>query len=353
MKKQDQLRRIPNPLYNIRYGENDDFSPQSKVLVYAKDATGMQKIWSREDLRQLVFRMMLAFPDLEISQNYFCGNCLFEFRHKGKRMKIETEDLPACLGLHTSNLPGNPTDLDSWIDDLEEYLREAGKSAGGVWSISPRPEEDLKLKKRFDALCRDDEELTDKQVNDMLIGKPLYFPERESHEVGSYDDEEFVELVVYPDRDDIDRARFVADDLVDSLPEEAFMVFEKSAKKYLNEVPRLEQLFCTPLARDFRMDRLPEAACEKILRYLMKEDYRDDMSYSEFLRSDLAYIEDLAHLIWARHHNLIFCMYEPRVDSRWQVDLRKFDGLGNAEGINLQQTWDYFRLWEIQHVFGR
>ena len=352
MIKKDQIRFIPNSLYNIRYGNIDGHSTHARILVYAMDATGIQKIWCKEDLRELVFRMMLAFPDLEIAQNHFCNSYLFEFHYKGEQMKMEYEDLLACLGLHTNNLPSYPTELDSWIDDLEDYLREAGKSAGGGWSLSPRPKEDRRLKKRFDALCGDDEEFTDQQIHNMLIGKTLHLTEREEHHSEEYDDEEFQDLVVYPNFEDMERARFVADDLLDALPEEQFQVFQDAGKIHLNRAQIMRQLSGSRLAKDFRLNQIPDEKLDIILRHLMKEDYRTDMRYSKFMRSEYAYIEDLAHLVWARHHGLIFCMYEPRVDSRWKVDLRKYDGLGCGDGINLQQTWDYFNLGEIRNVFG-
>ena len=78
MIKKDQIRFIPNSLYNFRYGNIDGHSTHARVLVYAMDATGIQKIWCKEDVRELVFRMMLAFPDLEIAQNHFCNSYLFE-----------------------------------------------------------------------------------------------------------------------------------------------------------------------------------------------------------------------------------------------------------------------------------
>lgn len=349
MNKKHRIKIIPNPLYNFRYGETDTPSPQARVLVYAMDACGIEKIWSREDLRELVFRMMLAFPDLKIANNHFCNSCLFEFRHIGERIKLEAEDLLACLGLHTNNLPGEPMELYSWIDDLEGQLLETGKSAGGKWSLSPRPEEDRLLKKRFAALDRD-EEISDEQIHDILIGK-YQFPEPEEHASESYDDEEFEELVVYPDQDDIENARFVANDIVDALPEEAFRVFENAGRIHLNRAMQLEQLAVSPLAKDFRLIHVPDEALHKILSHLMGSDYNPDIRYRDLMQSEYAYIEDLAHLIWARYHNLIYCMHQPRVDSRWRVDLRKFDGLGTGNGVNLQQTWDYFRLSEIRNVF--
>jgi len=351
MKKKDQIRLIPNPLYNIRYGEMDKPSAHARVLVYAMDATGIQKIWCKEDVRELVFRMMLAFPDLEIAQNHFCNSYLFEFQYKGKQMKMEYEDLLACLGLYTNTLPTDPTDVDSWIDDLEGQLLDAGKSAGGGWSLSPRPQEDRRLQKRFDALFEDDIEFSEQQIHDMLIGKPLHLPERGEHQDEEYDDDEFNELVVYPNSEDVERARFVAEDLVNSMPQEHFDMVKEAGKIHLHRVHTMLQLSKTKLAKDFRLNQIPDDRLDVILRHLMKEDYRTDMRYSEFMRSEYAYIEDLAHLIWAKHHGLIFCMYEPRVDSRWKVDLRKFDGLGCGDGINLQKTWDYFRLSEIKDVF--
>ena len=89
MENKREIRLIPNPLYNIRYGEMKGPSTHARVLVYAMDATGIQKIWSKEDVRELVFRMILGFPDLEIAQNHFCNSYLFEFHYNGEQMTME------------------------------------------------------------------------------------------------------------------------------------------------------------------------------------------------------------------------------------------------------------------------
>jgi hypothetical protein len=287
---------------------NDGGIPlQARALAWCMDISGMEALFTRADLQEMLIRVIAAVPELKAEENYFSHGCLFSFSWDGLPYRLYPEDITAFLGLHLWDLPLNNFDRDKWLNNLSANRFSA-------W-LSCHP-----------------------------FGPAL-------KPVNTGEDRED-ESDYTPGEKELDAAGRLVDFIMGRIPDEVFDRFESDNEIELKEIRLLVEKANSPLPIRFDWNALPEETQQAFTRHILKDDHREGISMEE-IRKDWSHVEDLAHLVWARNNGLIFHMDSLQIDPRWDVNIEKFDALGHDFGLDFPATWKAFRLDEVAHLIQR
>jgi len=74
--------RFPNPLYDELCPVKDEngITPQTRTLSFCMFTCGIQKLFNRHDLYELVFRLAVAHKHLNLLDSFFGDDYLFDFK---------------------------------------------------------------------------------------------------------------------------------------------------------------------------------------------------------------------------------------------------------------------------------
>ena len=104
----------------------------SRLNEILLDATGFNKIQSKEDLREFLFRLIIMYPEINFSKNLKTGGYLFVFNDmKEDEYKYTVVDL---LTLKNHDSFRNEINHELFISDIDSYrsVSNAAQMFGGV-----------------------------------------------------------------------------------------------------------------------------------------------------------------------------------------------------------------------------
>ena len=130
------------PLEYFRY--HNEPMPASWAMTWCMVSTGINRIFTKEDMREFLFRLPVALNSLGLVETWLIKDRLMNYRVKGKDYTLSLKDVIMHFGLEV---------IDSYNNMLarEEYLKNVG---GGIFTsmfaghladfsvIEPEPAED-------------------------------------------------------------------------------------------------------------------------------------------------------------------------------------------------------------------
>jgi hypothetical protein len=121
------IKLFSNPQYPQLYPQRDEhgIAPQTRALAFCMHVCGIQKLFDKEDFHLLVFRLAVAHRVLDMPDNFFGKDFLFDFQFDGMWYRLTTDDLTAHIGLHITPYPEAETPFDDWQKNIHPMWTNA------------------------------------------------------------------------------------------------------------------------------------------------------------------------------------------------------------------------------------
>ena len=297
----------PSGRRHFNISNENEMPLQARALAWCMNITGMEALFTREDLFEFLVRLFTAIPELRAEEHFIEGEYLFEFHWEGMPYRMYPEDLVACLGLHIWDLPDNNLSREKWLQNLPAYRKSA-------WISSSLFRQTL---------------------------NPVHSGEQAAYVSGPEVSAEAL------------RAKeSLANYLLACMDEEAFRSFERECGPELAALQEKVASVNRGLPASFDWEALAPDVKDAFMRHCMGEYYQETIPEEE--EEDWAFIQDLAHLVWGVNNGLVRDLNTLHIDPRWGLDISRYEDIGlEGPGINLQITWNAYSLDDVKYLIKR
>ena len=104
-----------------KYKENYSFrnrtglAPQTRAIAFCMDAAGIKKLATREDMHELIVRMVFLFKPMRIVETYLLKGYFFYFNLPGRKTFFIPEDLQKHIGMELIGPQTKQLTRNEWI----------------------------------------------------------------------------------------------------------------------------------------------------------------------------------------------------------------------------------------------
>lgn len=298
----------PSGRQHFNIHDENEIPLQARALAWCMDITGMEALFTKEDLFELLVRLFTSIPELRAEESFAENEYLFEFHWEGMPYRMYPEDITACLGLHIWDIPENNLSREKWLQNLPAFRKSAWFSSFFRQTLNPmQPKE-----------SREEEEYSAPNITlEDLIAKES--------------------LVNY---------------LLGGIGDDVFLRFEKECRNELTTLRQKISSINRGLPVRFDWDTLAPDVKEAFMRHCMGKYYQENIPEDEM--EDWAFIQDVAHLVWGVNNGLARDLNTLHIDPRWDLDIDRYEELGHdGPGINLLITWRAYELDDVKHLIKR
>ena len=309
------INLAPNNIFSSYYPEKDEegITPQTRAIFFCMIATGVERIFTHEECREFVFRLAVMFRQMDVIENFFRDDYLFDFHFGEKYYRITSDDLLAHMGLYTSDYPDQAIPHDEWFENIQRCWENA------VWlsvlggAINPLAHLVF-------------EEESEKHINVKMKS-----------------------LDVQPTQVDIDNAVILTENVMKEIPNKPFTDFFEKEKESFRKIEEYLAFAKSPLPFEYNWDAIPYENQQAILKHLVEEQfYFEGMTMEDAINEYAGWVPDLVYLTWIKANGFAGDLYCDELDPRVKIDPSKYEELGVEGGINLGVTYNSFDLYEIE-----
>lgn len=309
------INLAPNNIFPTFYPEKDQdgITPQTRALFFCMAATGVERIFTHDDCREFIFRLAFMFRQLEVIDNFFKDDYLFDFPSGETHYRITPDDLQAHMGLYTTEYPDQAMPREKWFENMQKCWENAIWLSILAGAINPLAHLVF-------------EEVTEKEVNVKMKS-----------------------LDVHPTQADIDNASIFAENVMKEVPHEPFTQFYENEKESFQQIEDYLAFAKSPLPIQYDWDAIPYENQQAILKHLVEPRFfREGMTMEEAIHEYADWVPDLVYLAWIKANGFAGDLYCDEVDPRVQIDPSRYEELGTDVGINLGLTYESAALEEIE-----
>ena len=295
------VKGVPHEYFNC-HGEG---LPATYAMLWSLIATGVSRLFTREDMKEFLFRLPLALNSVDLVETWLIKDRLMPYKHREREYVLKLEDVIMHFGLEASDHYKN-------FSDREEYLKEISSGINAAMIIG----------------CFGDFSVTEpeKSENFWEMFRPLE-PQPE------------------PTPKLIAKAGFFANDLMRFIPDETFKdrkpeIINKEAEL----AARVERIKNLP---EFDIQKVPTEIIRKCLEIMYKEDYVNYLSEKteEFYRK----AEPNIYLAWLIANDFME-MDGPSTHEKEGIELNYMDYVRKGGLFNLGETIEMYNLDEMDQL---
>ena len=107
-----------NFLHNKEQYIKSENAPYAKTLIGLMLLTGVQRLFEKEDVFELMKRAQILLPEQRIIDNFFTNDSLFTFKFNELSYQFTVVHLKDLIGLETLNEPENYTPHIKWESNV-------------------------------------------------------------------------------------------------------------------------------------------------------------------------------------------------------------------------------------------
>ena len=117
MTKETKIILINFDQYKTKYimRNRADLAPQTMALAFCMDATGMEKLTTREEMHELIFRTALLLRQMGIMESFFINRYFFRFDVEGSEIRFGKDDLLNHIGMQLTGPQTRQLTRDEWM----------------------------------------------------------------------------------------------------------------------------------------------------------------------------------------------------------------------------------------------
>lgn len=284
--------------------ENVEEHAAFKVVVILMMATGVYRLYTREDFKNFLKRLAILASHYKVIDRFFIDNELLTFTTDNGGYSLTIEDIAICTGMMFGAHPHENIPFERWIDDIQKMVNNAiiGGFFSGVY------------------LFTDDMDVSHESVDD-----------------NDHVNLSFKNIKERPSMNDVQNAEILAGSLLGELPVDLFDVWEEKFPHALDEYDK--EFNRIKAIKHFKFDSLDPEVKEKIKLHFANLIKPDEYKHEQISR--------LIHFawIWANEHYY----YHPHgvyfVEEYIDFDQEQLEI--DFDGRNLETIKDDFYLEEL------
>jgi hypothetical protein len=135
--------------YNCR--NRTGLAPQTRALAFCMDAAGIKKLATREDMHELIVRMVFIFKPMRIVETYLLKGYFFYFKLPGRKTFFIPDDLQKHIGMELTGPLTKQLTRNEWITkqsrircnkDVKEAMKHFVLLSRITWILTDDNDED-------------------------------------------------------------------------------------------------------------------------------------------------------------------------------------------------------------------
>jgi len=126
--------------YNLKEGE---FAPQTYAMYWCMLATGINRIFTKEQLDEFLLRLAITMESLQLVENWFGWDKFLTFTFNDQYYSLTVEDVFMHFGFEAVDSYQDEIQQDLYLNSVSGWIRRAqivGHYGGGFQVIYPRKE---------------------------------------------------------------------------------------------------------------------------------------------------------------------------------------------------------------------
>lgn len=287
------------------FGANDEALPASYAIVWLMMATRVNRIFTREDMKEFLFRTAILLDKKELTETWLMEDRLTAFEFHGQRYYLTLEDVSSHVGIEVHDVVDNLSPREAFYKSLKEQRKE-------LMYLS------------------------------LYYGCNIVLPERQDEKTIAYPMSE-IKPVLTPEL--IEKAEFFAADVLAQMPAEAFededsRMAEKTAE--LNERRKAISAYPVFNIANYTDDVLRELCVtifgEKDAEYYLSEKEDFDRMVVPWIHLAFLFANDLMDVDELTAY--------PKEGTPDDLDIDFFDD----GGINLLESYRAYELDRVAHL---
>jgi len=287
----DAETRIIFPMSNHykRFYNLKDFAQhalETSVLGYLMEATGISKLFSREDIYEFVFRLTLSYQYLQVEEMFFENECLITFRKEGRLHYLTTNDLANHIGLQITEFPAEPQNREEWLP--------------------------------YRCAMRENTTLPSTSLVDFIDPEGIAVLEYTSY--SRY--EIWLTREDDPDAKEIKNASIIAGCVTADIPEYLFERFRQNNSAFLEHLRKYPELINTAPPLAFEWGRLTENARDEVMKMLFRPVYHAGITLDEVCALHQSCAHELVYLAWLFANGFVWDAQRNIIDPRYKLNIQ-------------------------------
>lgn len=306
------LNRYLNFTQNQAHYSKPENAAYAKALVGLMLLSGVNRLFEKEDVYELIKRAQLLFPELHIIDRFFTDDSLFAFKFKILTYQLTLKDLEALIGLEALNRNENHVPFSKWEANVGDYKIMYDKliADGVFWGLKLTP---CQLE-----LTNQDSEKEVNRTDKTTSNRISYTPE------------------------ELWRAEFLGDGLTKEIPEALFDRVKLEFPNKIKELKLRQAPFDEPL---FNFESYPKATQHILLKHLFP-----DLELFNY-RGDVSYWVKIVYLAWLWANGFVMKDSEEEYHVDERITSINLDDYKDDEGIvDLETTYEVYALKELASV---
>lgn len=136
----------------------NSFRDSTHAMQWCMEATYMYRLFTREDMLEFLFRLGIVLDSLQIMENWFANNKLFNYKLNGQYYAFSAQDIIDHFGLESFDFAENGKSRKFFLDNISKGISSAILNSEGMEVFSSEghvPEITAKLMLNADLFARE------------------------------------------------------------------------------------------------------------------------------------------------------------------------------------------------------
>jgi len=295
--------------YSHKYDlSDDDIAPQTYAIYWCMMATNMNRLFTRQDMHELLVRLAITLDTLDIVENWFAYDKLLPFKMGESYYSLKVEDIYAHMGFEAVDSYKNKLPRDIFFKNIASNIKTAmfvGALEHNFQVIQPRKE---------------------------AAEEDTYVIDGESHTP---------EITA----DLIKKADFFAQDVLKMAPEGLFDEIPNSRIEKMKELEKRQE--AVKNLPEFSLQMLSEETIEQCMELMLGSEILEELKQEPEEYEEESY--RLIHLAWLFANDLAWGdEYDWNIHEGMDLDPDDYE-LEDG-GINLYATYKEYNMEECEYV---
>ena len=111
------------PLYHFQ--DKKEPLPASYAIAWCMLATSVSRIFTKEDMKEFLFRLSITLHSLDLLENWLVKDCLMNYSVKGKQYVLTLDDIIIHFGMEICDAYANLVSREKYLGNLLNGLKGA------------------------------------------------------------------------------------------------------------------------------------------------------------------------------------------------------------------------------------
>lgn len=107
------------------YDQTGDHHPSTKAMSWCMFATGCHRIFTKEDLKEFLFRLAIVLEKMGITENWLHDQLLFPYKDMNCHYSFTIEDIANHFGIQACDSTENLNEQSNFLQNIKKHITNA------------------------------------------------------------------------------------------------------------------------------------------------------------------------------------------------------------------------------------